>query len=157
MRFPERERDREPGVSRKYILLPHPSPRPAGRQDHDCRPVPTHVILTRTISQDCTLAIPAIPAFPYIFLVYSTGSLHSSRTVHFRVSLSTYPDYPAPYVRSGFGLRYSQLFSHKDFKHAVGSEIAKDICVACAHCTCTFVILSSMFRIEKGAVKYSYS
>ena len=31
------------------MLVPHPSPRPAGRQDPNCRPVPTHVILTRTI------------------------------------------------------------------------------------------------------------
>ena len=45
----EREREREPGVSRKYIPVPHPSPRPAVRQDPDCRPVPTHVILTRTM------------------------------------------------------------------------------------------------------------
>ena len=70
-----KEREREPGVSREYILVPHPSPRPAGRQDPDCRPVPTPVILTRTISLDCTLAVPAIPAFPHIFLVYSTGLL----------------------------------------------------------------------------------
>ena len=48
--------------------------------------------------------------FPEIFPVYSRVSVNSSRTVHYRVSLSTYPDYPAPHVRSGFGLRYSQTY-----------------------------------------------
>ena len=68
-------------VSRKYIPVPHPSPRPAGRQDPDCRPVPTHIMLTRTIlglyTSMFSRAIPAILSFPYIFLAYSTGSLHS--------------------------------------------------------------------------------
>ena len=102
MRFPE--------ICTRVPHPSHPSPRPAGQQGPDCRPVPTHIILTRTIpglyTSVLSRAIPAILSFPYIFLVYSTGSLHSSRTVHFRVSLSTYPDYLAPYVRSCFGLRY---------------------------------------------------
>ena len=57
MRFPETERERERERERDSlafpgnIYLPHlpPSPR---RQDPDCRPVPTHVILTRTIPPD---------------------------------------------------------------------------------------------------------
>ena len=85
-------------VSRKYILvaLPHPSPRPAGRQDPDCRPVPTHIMLTRTIlglyTSMFSRAIPAILSCPCIFLAYSTGSLHSIPVVHFPISLTTYPD-----------------------------------------------------------------
>ena len=100
------KREREPGVSRKYIPVPHPSPRPAGRQDPDCRLAPTHVILTRTMILGLYTGNCCDSIVPCIFLLYSTGSLHSSRTAHFRVSLSTYPDYPAPHVRSGFGLRY---------------------------------------------------
>ena len=123
----EREREREHGVSRKEIPVPHPSPRPAGPQDPDCRPVPTHVILTRTMipglytgnSCDSTHVILTRTMIPglytgnscdsivsvYIPFIFH-GPLHSSRTAHFRVSLSTYPDYPAPHVSRGFGLRY---------------------------------------------------
>ena len=97
-------------VSRKHILVPHPSPPPAGRQDPDCRPVPTHIMLTRTIlglyTSMFSRAIRAILSCPYIFLAYSTGSLHSTPSAHFPISLPTYPDYPAPYVRSSSGLRY---------------------------------------------------
>ena len=49
--------------------------------------------------------------FPDIFPVYSRVSINSSRTVHYRASLSTYPDYPAPHVRSGFGLRYAHMYT----------------------------------------------
>ena len=115
----QRQRERERLAFPVYTnILPHPSPRPAppaGRQDPDCRPVPTHVILTRTTRilglYMLSRAIPGTLSFPDIHSLYIPRVLvHSSRTVHFRVSLSTYPDYPAPHVRSGFGLRYYRVF-----------------------------------------------
>ena len=84
MRFPE-----------IYTGTAHPSPRLAGWQDPDCRPLPTHIMLTRSIRGFYTSmfsrAIPAILCCPDIFLAHSTISLNSIPSVHFPVSLTTYP------------------------------------------------------------------
>ena len=100
MRFPERERERErereslafPG--NVYQYLPHPSPRPPGRQDPDCRPVPTHVILTRTIPPDSEyrviLAIPEIPSKFLRFYCFRMYSLYIPRFPYILAVLYTF-------------------------------------------------------------------